>query len=147
MKTTTSFVLQHHFWKKTEGSTSTPPAEHYDLRLDIPGNPGLMHFYLGEDPTKATQLRTELKPWADRKWLNEEGTYPPGTPVNPSKDLPATIETTDRGPIVVLEDESNVKKIEFQGNLLKGIWSLRKDSTGDKWLMKIEATQGSKQQK
>ncbi len=139
LKTTTSFVLQHHFWEKTKGSNLTAPAEHYDLRLDIPGNPGLVHFYLREDPTKVTQLMIELKPWAERKWLNEEGTYPPGTSVNPSKDLPATIKTTDRGSIIVLEDEPETKKIDFRGNLLRGIWSLRKDMKTQKWLMKIES--------
>ncbi len=134
----TSFVLQHHWWKKPRRYMATPPLEHWDLRLDIPANPGLMHFYLEKDPTKLRQLKAVLKPWADRKWMTEEGRYPPGTNVNPSKDLPAIIDTEDRGEIIVIQDAVEAKRVEFKGNSLTGIWSLTKDPTAESWTMKRE---------
>jgi hypothetical protein len=136
MKPVTCFVLQYHSWEKTAGSTSTPPIAHWDLRLDIPHNPGLTHFYLLENPTKTTKLKAVMKHWAERKWLTEEGKYPPGTSVNPSKDLPAVIKNLDRGPIIIKEDKTQFKEIEFRGSLLKGTWRLTRDQESENWIMK-----------
>jgi len=136
MKEATTFVLQYHHWEKVKGSTSTVPNSHWDLRFDISKNPGLVHFYLLEDPMKLTQLKAVLKPWAERERMNDEGSFPPGTPVNPTKDLPAIIEILDRGALIVLQDTPQLKEVEFNGNLLKGRWSLTKDSTTEDWKMK-----------
>jgi hypothetical protein len=68
--------------------------------------------------------------------MNDEGSFPPGTPVNPTKDLPAIIEILDRGALIVLQDTPQLKEVEFNGNLLKGRWSLTKDSTTEDWKMK-----------
>jgi hypothetical protein len=136
MKETTNFVLQYHFWEKVRGSTSTPPSSHWDLRFDIPKYPGLVHFYLLEDPTKLTQLKAVLKPWAERERMSDEGRFPPGTAVNPTKDLPAIIKILDRGALIVLQDTPQLKEVEFKGNLLKGRWSLTKDLTIENWKMK-----------
>lgn len=131
-----TFALQRHWWERPKGYTENAQIDHWDLRFDIPGNPGLTHFFLEKDPTQMNKLKAVLKPWAERKWMTEEGRYPPQTVVNPYKDLPANIKIVDRGDLTVFEDATEAKKVEFKGKSLKGIWSFTRQEGTDNWDMK-----------
>ena len=62
----------------------------------------------------------------------------PGTPLNPTKNTPSFIKLLDSGKAIILIDEPDLKKVQFDGKDLKGVFLFKKAE--DHWF--VERTGG-----
>ncbi len=134
--TDAEFVLQYHYFtKRGEKPIREGPSQwHFDLRIDA-GGPALLQWRLDHNIAQAPETvgYANTEP-GGRELLEAEGFYPPGTPLNPTKDTAAFVEVLDRGPCALLNDEPGLKKVEFKGRALAGVVLLEKKN--DHWLVK-----------
>jgi len=135
------YVLQWHFWKKRTLIRSGPSAQHYDLRIQIPGRKSLMHFVLHKNPLTHDEVAAELKDCPDPSWmkrgLKKREEIEPGKPGNPTKDTPAYIEVIDKGTCTVVTKEDTFIRIMFHSGKMKGLWVASRSSPNDPiWLFR-----------
>lgn len=130
------FVLQYHYFTKLgrKPIREGPSNFHFDLRIDA-GGPGLRHWRMDGNIAQAPETvgYADTEP-GGRELFEAEGFYPPGTPLNPTKDTAAFVEVLDRGPCTLLIDEPGLKKVEFKGRALTGVVLLEKKN--DHWLVR-----------
>jgi len=128
------FVLQYHYFTKRgeKPVREGPTYYHYDLRIDT-GEPSLLHWVMDHDISAADQTVGYLKECKDKSTMTAEGYFPPGTPLNPTKDTAAYVEIVDSGKCVVFEISPDFVKVEFKGGKLKGVWVLTRHN--ENWLI------------
>jgi len=124
------FVLQYHYFRKRgeKPVRSGPTTWHYDLRIDA-GEKSLRHWVLDHDITKAKETVGYFKRDDDKRALEAEGFYPPGSFMNPTKDTPSFVEIVDKGECRILVDQPALVKVAFEGKELKGVWLLEKKNS------------------
>lgn len=115
------FVLQYQYFRKRgeKPVRAGPTTWHYDLRLDA-GEPTLRHWVLDQDLTRADETVGYFKRDPDKRALEAEGFFPPGSFMNPTKDTPSFVEIVDRGDTRILVDEAGLLKVTFEGKALRG---------------------------
>jgi hypothetical protein len=133
------FVLQHHhFGKRGEKPVCAGPTTwHWDLRIDA-GEKTLRHWILDHDITRATETVGYFERDPDKRALEAEGFFPPGSYMNPTKDTPSFVEIVDRGECRPLADQPALLKVEFEGKALRGTWFLKKKNAN--WHVRRAAT-------
>jgi len=124
------FVLQYHYFRKRgeKPVRAGPTTWHWDLRVDA-GEKTLRHWILDHDVTKAKETVGYFKRDPDKRALDAEGFYPPGSFMNPTKDTPSFVEIVDKGECRLLVDQPALLKVEFRGEALKGTWLLEKKNS------------------
>jgi DNA adenine methylase len=124
------FVLQYHYFRKRGAKPvrAGPTTWHYDLRIDA-GEKTLRHWVLDHDITRAAETVGYFKRDADKRALEAEGFYPPGSFMNPTKDTPSFVEVVDKGACRLLVDEPGLVKVAFEGEKLQGAWLLEKKNS------------------
>ncbi|MEW6556020.1 MAG: DNA adenine methylase [Elusimicrobiota bacterium] len=140
------FVLQYHYFTKRGQKPVRAGAtySHYDLRIDT-DKPYLMHWVMDHNIIDANQTVGYYKEDKDKKVLEVGGTedkpeyFPPGSLLNPTKDTASFVVKLDEGKCIVLIDRYDLKKVQFKGKKLRGLWLLEKKN--DNWL--IERTQAA----
>ena len=65
----------------------------------------------------------------DRRAMEAEGFFPPGSYMNPTKDTLSFVEVVDRGDCRLLVDQPGLVKVEFDGKALRGAWLLEKKNS------------------
>jgi len=148
------FVLQWHFWRGQKVIRAGVTQQHWDLRLDFPSQKGLMHFVLGQNPLKNTEVSALWKPCPYKEWMKVSQYLPPKEErkqlsdaeraklprgieeANPTKNTPSYIEIIDGGEVIVFEDSDAFKKFQFEGKKLKGLWTFEREGTSKFWIIK-----------
>lgn len=148
------FVLQRHVFKGQQVVRAGVSQEHWDLRIDVPGEKSLRHWVLDFNPVEEKDIPAISgdaveKPTADKSWMQKGASgaeeIPPGTPGNPFKKANSRIEREDSGDVVFLNDGEDLKKMEFHGRRLTGAWILiRQEPGGDLWFFRKSEGPGSK---
>lgn len=133
------FRLLHHFWKGQTVVRAGPSKSHYDLVWDDGKRTNM--FRLEYDPRglkPSAALLNEEDP--DRLWkVSSESdivTIPPKTLLNPTKETKCWIEVLDAGRGTLLIDDEDLKKFEFKGKTLKGIFLATRPPGEDIWEFK-----------
>ncbi len=147
------YVLQWHYWKKRTLIRVGPSAEHYDLRVEVPGRRRHIHFICYHNPldfpsgVAAIRRDCDDPSWLERGLKHPEE-IPPGKPGNPSKDTPAYVEAIAHGKAVVLVSNPMVVKIQFLDGDMKGVWlAEREDAHSDVWVLRrVAAAPGDRAQ-
>lgn len=125
------FVLQWHWWKERKLIRAGPSAQHWDLRIKVPGVKGLIHFVLADNPGYTDVVSAYYKECKDEEWMKkgEKGAeyLPPGTEGNPTKATDAWIEVIDKGKVEVLELNPQFGKFNFHGELLNGLYTVESE--------------------
>jgi len=144
------YVLQWHYWKKVEVIRVGPSEQHFDLRVDV-GKPELLHLVMEQNPQINDEVSGHEKPCRDKSSMKlgeKEPEYLEPShgakegekgynPLNPTLDTPAYISMLEHGEVLLLEDSVNLKKLQFLGGKLKGVWLLQREEPGSKfWLMR-----------
>lgn len=124
------FVLQYHYFRKRgeKPVRSGPTTWHYDLRIDA-GEKTLRHWVLDQDLTRADETVGYFKRDPDKRALEAEGFFPPGSFMNPTKDTPSFVEIVDKGECRILIDEPGLLKVTFEGEALRGTWLLEQKNS------------------
>ena len=124
------FVLQYHYFRKRgeKPIRSGPTTWHYDLRIDA-GEKTLRHWVLDQDLTRADETVGYFKRDPDKRALEAEGFFPPGSFMNPTKDTPSFVEIVDQGECRILVDEPGLLKVTFEGETLRGTWLLEQKNS------------------
>ena len=133
-----SFILQHHWWRGQIVVRFGPSTEHWDLR--IRQDKKIWHLVLKNNPLETESVMGYEKPCDDpaamEKGKKGAEELEPGTSWNPTRDTPAFIKALDFGTCTTLEDSDTFKKVEFQGQELKGLYAFtREDPESDFWIM------------
>ena len=133
---TNKFALHHKWFKEKLGSKYGNSKEHWVLRLDL-NKDELTNFVLEHNPLKQDKSFAYInKSNGNKSWLErgeEIERIEPGQPGNPTKNTSCWIQLLDSGDIVVLENTDQIKKIEFKGKKLKGVWILKRESPKSEW--------------
>lgn len=96
------------------------PVNQYFIRI---GNKPL--FLFEKNPLMDPALNAVEDPEYSKYF--KEGTYSPGSIINPNKKIDAKIENLDSGNVDVIEQKQGIIQLIFHGEKLKGRWLLRKD--------------------
>jgi DNA adenine methylase len=124
------FVLQYHYFRKRceKPVRAGPTTSHWDLRIDA-GGKTLRHWKLDHDLTKADETVGNFERDEDKRALDAEGFYPPGSFTDPTKDTSSFVEIVDKGECRLLVDQPALVKVQFDGKALRGAWLLEKKSS------------------
>lgn len=141
------FVLQYQYFRKRgeKPVRAGPTSWHYDLRIDA-GEKTLRHWVLDHDLTRTDETVGYFKRGEDRRALEAEGFFPPGSFMNPTKDTPTFVEIVDQGSARILVDEPALLKVTFEGERLRGPWLLEKKNSNWHVRRVQEAPEAAKQE-
>jgi DNA adenine methylase len=118
------FVLQRHSFDK-HGDV---PARHWDLRIDA-GEETLRHWILDRDIARAGEATGCFARDLNKRALDAEGFYPPGSSVDPAGDAPSFVEIVDGGECRLLVDRPGLVKVAFDAGELRGVWLLNEQDS------------------
>ena len=127
MSESSDFILSKRTWK---GQTVVRdvPVDDYHILLPCPIS---KKFHLDKNPIFARESTAD--DFTEQGNFFKEGTYPPKSSINPNKKIPAKIEILDKGKFKVIRNEPNLIQVEFEGNLLKGLYVIKRTSKGELW--------------
>jgi ATP-dependent DNA ligase len=133
------FTLSWQFWKGQTVVRAAPSRQVWHLVLDRPGE-GLDTWVLQADPLSGEERITAVHtPRRSKALLAFDGDVEPGQQVggdvlNDTKATPSAIRIQDRGRAVLLDDQRTFKKVRFEGEKLRGIFTLTAEESGsDIW--------------
>lgn|GEM_PF-1212780 len=133
------FTLSCQFWKGQTVVRAAPSRQVWHLVLDRPGA-GLDTWVLQADPLSGEDRITAVfAPRRSKELLEFDGDVPPGERIggevlNDTKATPSTIRIQDRGRAVLLDDQRTFKKVRFEGQKLRGVFTLTAEEAGsDIW--------------
>jgi site-specific DNA-adenine methylase len=134
------FTLSYQAWKGQTVIRTAPSRQVWHLLLDDPDG-GLESWILQADPLSGEDRITAVeKHRRSKDLLSFDGEAAPGQKVgdevlNETKNTPSAIRIQDRGKAELLDDQRTFKKIRFDGDKLKGIFTLTQEEEGsDIWL-------------
>ncbi|MBI3184627.1 MAG: DNA adenine methylase [Myxococcales bacterium] len=133
------FTLSWQFWKGQTVIRAAPSRQVWHLALDRAGA-GLDTWVLQADPLSGEERITAVAtPRRSKELLAFDGDVAPGQGVggdvlNDTKETPSTIRIQDRGRAVLLDDQRTFKKVRFEGQKLRGVFTLTAEEAGsDIW--------------
>ena len=129
-KRSSRYVLQYQIWRGPIQVRFGPSDRVWRLWVD--SGDRILQFSLFADPTKHKSVAGVPTRFKDAKSLMGLGAsgreeVKPGTALNPTKATKSFIEVVTAGGAEVLEDEGEVKKVEFKSGELKGVWLFVKE--------------------
>jgi hypothetical protein len=138
------FVYQFHSFTGPKVIRVGPSVWHYDLRIDV-GGPTILHFVLATDLIGAEEVEVlEVKRDRDRRVMTAEGTYKPGTFMNPTKRMIAEVIIEDKGPATVFIDTPSIKRFELRGKRLRGLYLAQRPPKQPTWRLRRTGTVGER---
>jgi hypothetical protein len=151
---TVPFVLQRHWFRGQVVVRRGPSREFWDLRFNMPGEKGLRHYVLSDNPVEAEETSAALQPNSDAAWLNPEKFLPKDSEAgglfippkdspearkvrikgieqeNPSKNTPSFLDEVAKGKATFLIDKDDLKRIRFESKKFKGLFTLEREEQG-----------------
>jgi hypothetical protein len=129
------FTLSWQFWKGQTVVRAAPSRQVWHLILDRAGA-GLDTWVLQADPLSGEERITAL--YAERSvkdLLAFDGEVAPGEKIggdvlNDTKATPSTIRIQDQGRAELLDDQPAFKKVRFEGERLRGVFTLTAEEAG-----------------
>ncbi|MBI3184709.1 MAG: DNA adenine methylase, partial [Myxococcales bacterium] len=133
------FTLSWQFWKGQTVIRAAPSRQVWHLALDRSGD-GLDTWVLQADPLSGEERITAVAiPRRSKELLAFDGDVAPGQTIggdvlNDTKATPSTIRIQDRGRAVLIDDQRTFKKVRFEGQKLRGVFTLTAEEAGsDIW--------------
>jgi len=121
----TEFRFTYQFWKGPKVVREGPTRERFLLWIKT-GEKYLI-FKLNDNILEADETGGMIR---EDNWGNEEyrktGYVKPGTPLNPTTDTPSFIRLLGSGKAIMLIDKPELKKIQFKGKKLKGVFLFKR---------------------
>lgn len=121
----TEFRFTYQFWKGPKVVREGPTRERFLLWIKT-GEKFLI-FRLNDNILETDETGGMIR---EDKWGNEEyrktGYVKPGTPLNSTTDTPSFIRLLGSGKAIVLIDKPELKKIQFKGKKLKGMFLFKR---------------------
>ena len=78
------------------------------------------------DPVGNVETVGYYSPEGDKSFMRAAGQIPPGTDLNPTRDVESFVEIIDKGEAVVFINDPELKQIKFKGGCLDGLWLFSK---------------------
>jgi len=121
-----TFTLQYQWWKKRTLVRKGPSAAQWNLWIKVGDK--VTYFVMSSPPWEVSKEYAKMVEDFDKRWMEKEGSIKPNTKWNPTKDTPCWVDIVDKGKVIVYEDSPLVKKFEFKGKLLEGVFLFTRES-------------------
>jgi len=130
------FILHKHYFKGQHVIRWGVSSEEWELRIDV-GKSSLVHFIFNKNPIENKNVAGILKICKNKSSMEvgKKGIerFEPGHYWNPTKNTPAFVEALDWGEVEILEESENLKKFNFYGKKLKGLFGALREDKSDIW--------------
>ncbi|MHA1248756.1 MAG: ATP-dependent DNA ligase [Candidatus Helarchaeota archaeon] len=136
------FVYQYIYYKGPLVVRVSPSLRYWAIRYSVGNN----HYAI----ILPNKIEDVVRFGGDEVYIRKEkedysnlhGYIPPNHPANETKNTEMFVEKLDSGGIIIYEDSVGIKKIEFKGNRVEGVFLFEKK--GEAWFMKkVEKSPGS----
>ncbi len=133
------FVLNHRVWRGPLHVRVGASAELYDLWIDMDNFAYL--FVFNNDPTSMSVVGTMQK-IKDKHLMDTTGDLPPGSILNPNRQIPVTVERVVKGSMLLLIDDPHLKKFQVKTSKWKGLYLLEEDENTNIWTLRVTGNVG-----
>jgi hypothetical protein len=137
------FVLNKRTWRGPIHVRIGYSAELYDLWIDNGKEVYLWTF--SSNPIHFESTTGTFEQIHNKKLMNTLGQLPPGTELNPNKQIPVTIERVTEGELLMLLDDPTTKKFQVKEKEWKGLYLLVQDDNTNIWTLHTTADVGEKE--
>lgn len=126
------FVLQEQTWRGPIQVRVGPSRTRWWVRIDV-GRPELIAIDLQRNPLDNKQVAAHVSKDRHKASMKLSGDIAPGHYLNPTKETPSNIEILDSGKAEVLSLTDDLVKVQFKGDKLKGIYTVKRNNSEHLW--------------
>ena len=137
------FVLNKRTWRGPIHVRIGYSAELYDLWID--NGKDVLLWTFNSNPIHFESTTGTFEQIKNKKLMNALGQLPPGTELNPNKQIPVTIERVTEGELLMLLDDPNTKKFQVKVKEWKGLYLLVQDDDTNIWTLHTTTMTGEKE--